>query len=72
VLCRLVTCTGAARETRDAGDENDKDEKTKFGVSGENADWNVRVQILTQKLTGQSSHVVDMPHCMGMPSLHSH
>jgi hypothetical protein len=37
------------RNTRGACDEN---ERTKFGVSGENADWNVRVQILTPKLTG--------------------
>jgi hypothetical protein len=57
------------RNTRGACDEN---ERTKFGVSGENADWNVRVQILTPKLTGYSSHAVDKPYCMGMSSLHSH
>ena len=50
------------RNTRSAWDENEKDE---FGVSGENGDWNVRVQILTQKLTRQSSHVVGRPYCMG-------
>jgi hypothetical protein len=59
------------RNTRGVCDEN---ERTKFGVSGENenADWNVRVQILTPKLTGHSPHAIDRPHCMGMPFLHSH
>ena len=50
------------RNTRSAWDENEKDD---FGVSGEKFDLNVRVQILTQKLTRQHSHVVGRPHCMG-------
>ena len=35
VLCCLVACTGAARETREA--PATKTKRTKFGVSGENA-----------------------------------
>jgi hypothetical protein len=67
----LVTCTGAARATREA--PATKTTRMKSGVSGGNVDWEVRVQISTQKLTRQSPHVVDMPNCMGMPSaLHSH
>jgi hypothetical protein len=45
VRCCSVTCTGAAFATREA--PATKTTRTKSGVSGENADWNVRVQILT-------------------------
>jgi hypothetical protein len=50
------------RNTRSAWDENKKDD---FGVSGGKFELNLRVQILTPKLTRQYSHVVGRPYCMG-------